>query len=336
MGVKRIQVLDGWRFVSVTMVIISHLVGESSVKFILPSGYENVGGLGTLGVNIFFFISGFVICTGLLREQTESGEFSVAAFYIRRFFRIVPALYLYLAFVTCLGAVGFVEQNFEYSVHAALFTCNFLPCDWNVGHTWSLAVEEQFYLTFPLALGFFLRLRPVSIALAFVAGLFVVIIAYYFKFPDVAVQFLSFCHILLGIYCALDYRRLEEFIRSISPWWIDLAVVPLVAISVLPPSKAATLAIVLIQSPLIAFVLLGTIIHRAFITRLLTIGAICTIGQISYGIYLWQELAFSHSDQYYRAVLLVPLIAIAATSYYVMERPLMRLGGKLSRRIQLK
>src|SRR4051812_9277284 len=96
---SRIAVLDGWRAVSVGFVIVSHLIGASGLGPLLPNQAQLMGGLGYLGVSIFFYISGFVICAGLLREHDEIDRFSIRAFYIRRIFRILPAMWLYLVAV---------------------------------------------------------------------------------------------------------------------------------------------------------------------------------------------------------------------------------------------
>jgi peptidoglycan/LPS O-acetylase OafA/YrhL len=100
-----------------------------------------------LGVAFFFVISGFVICSGLTREFEIRGRVSIGSFYVRRCFRILPPLILFLISVWALKIVPPRSTG-----NAALFLCNLAPCDLKIAHTWSLAYEEQFYILFPIAL----------------------------------------------------------------------------------------------------------------------------------------------------------------------------------------
>src|SRR5450759_1408558 len=110
----RIEELDGWRTISIALVIFSHLTLSSNIH-ISDSGqiarlvYVPVlKELGFLGVKIFFVISGFVICRTLLQERAKLGRISLLGFYIRRFFRIVPPLLLYVTSIFCLLLIGVI------------------------------------------------------------------------------------------------------------------------------------------------------------------------------------------------------------------------------------
>ena len=140
----RIGALDGLRAVSVALVILAHLSQNLSVGMLAK--------YGNLGVSIFFFISGYVICLNMVKEESERSAFSVKAFFARRFFRIIPPLLLYVATVGILGNAGLIPTTLTGYVGALTFSCNFrfVNCDWFMGHTWSLAFEEQFYLAFPI------------------------------------------------------------------------------------------------------------------------------------------------------------------------------------------
>src|SRR5207249_7673280 len=104
------------------------------------------------GVTVFFVISGFLITGLLMREQGRSGQISLKRFYLRRAFRILPAFYTYILLVMACGALGLVEIKKYDAVWAALFTADYREQPWVLGHSWSLAVEEQFYLLWPPAL----------------------------------------------------------------------------------------------------------------------------------------------------------------------------------------
>jgi peptidoglycan/LPS O-acetylase OafA/YrhL len=150
---RRITVLDGWRGVSILLVIYGHFATERYWNHSpINLNYRIADALSTFGVCIFFVISGLIITKLALREQDASGQFSVGNCYKRRFFRIVPPYFLYLSCILLLTAWGVIAQHYAGILWAAAFLCD-LPqaeCGWFGGHSWSLAYEEQFYLLFPL------------------------------------------------------------------------------------------------------------------------------------------------------------------------------------------
>ena len=139
--------LDGWRALAVTLVILCHwtLADESQ-------GFQEYG---NFGVEIFFGISGFLICTRLLDEERKHGRISLSGFYIRRSFRILPPALTYLAFLGLLTAIGVLLVTPMEFISSVLFFRNYYrdpanqPGWWYTIHFWSLAVEEHFYFFFP-------------------------------------------------------------------------------------------------------------------------------------------------------------------------------------------
>ncbi len=138
---------------------------------------------GFLGVDIFFVVSGFLITTLLVREQERSGKIALGRFWLRRAGRLLPALLLMLAGTIAylaLAAPGLVARFWEDVRFALLFVANwdfvvrdipyFVRWEPSLGtHLWSLAVEEQFYLLWPLLAGLVLRIGGVR-GLAMAAG----------------------------------------------------------------------------------------------------------------------------------------------------------------------
>ncbi|WP_394330571.1 acyltransferase family protein [Mucilaginibacter paludis] len=116
----------------------------------------NFHAFANLGVQFFFVISGFLITTLLLKEQVKKGNISLKNFYIRRFFRIIPIAYLYLVCVVALNFILHLKLNPLYILASFLFIRNFFwgstKLDHLTTHYWSLSVEEQFYLFFPVIL----------------------------------------------------------------------------------------------------------------------------------------------------------------------------------------
>ncbi|MGH9888077.1 MAG: acyltransferase family protein, partial [bacterium] len=125
---------------------------------------------GDIGVRAFFVLSGFLITTLLLRERARDGTISLRGFYLRRALRIFPAFYAYLAVLIVLRAAGTIAPSNSDLAFAGTYTMNFhAERAWQVGHLWSLSVEEQFYLAWPLTLIVLGTRRALILALAAIA-----------------------------------------------------------------------------------------------------------------------------------------------------------------------
>ena len=136
--------LDGIRAISILLVMIGHF----GFGWIVPGG---------LGVTVFFFVSGFLITTLLLKERQKYGTISLKNFYARRFLRLSPELLLLVVFGCTIGLiyayvnVGSIIAAFTYTTnYYVLYTGAFTDISARWPHLWSLAVEEHFYLSFPL------------------------------------------------------------------------------------------------------------------------------------------------------------------------------------------
>jgi peptidoglycan/LPS O-acetylase OafA/YrhL len=138
--------IDGLRAVSILLVMVSHYGFANRIP-------------GGLGVTIFFFISGFLITTLMLREASEKGTISIRKFYIRRFLRLQPELFAYVLLSAFLGIAYFGLPRFSDFAAAFLYVTNYydivvtglketFTIRWP--QLWSLAVEEHYYLTYPL------------------------------------------------------------------------------------------------------------------------------------------------------------------------------------------
>ena len=142
-----IPALDGFRALAIVIVLGSHV----GLERVVP---------GQFGVTLFFFLSGYLITTLLRREAERTGRIDFRAFYRRRVVRILPPLYLTLALFVLLSAVGVLHRlSAGGLVFDLLFLSNYFPISGMPIGLWSLAVEEHFYLLFPLMLALLLRRR---------------------------------------------------------------------------------------------------------------------------------------------------------------------------------
>lgn len=321
--------IDGLRAIAVLAVVAFH--GMSSV---VPGGF--------VGVDIFFVISGFLI-TGILQRELKEHSFSFRSFYSRRIRRLFPALLTVLVFVLVAGWVELYSEEFSrlgwQVLAAATFTSNFLF--WREAgyfdtsavskpllHLWSLAVEEQFYLIWPLVMLVAWR-KKVSLTIASVLiGItsFAINLALVRKSPESAffLPFSRFWELMLG--------------ASISPAFIDglsktlrdgLSLLGLLAIGLsiaLIRQDGFPGAIALL--PTVGTALLLVAGPDAVVNRMLSSWALVSIGLISYPLYLWHWplLVFLNIATYgtspapYIALTILLSFVLALATYELVER----------------
>jgi peptidoglycan/LPS O-acetylase OafA/YrhL len=339
----RIRELDGWRGVSILLVVLHH-----SLILAFPATLEHVSQLhhvlfyaGEFGVRIFFVISGFVITRLLIAEERQNGRISLKSFYTRRFFRIIPVFYCFILTTLILSRCGWTPTSGSATLVTALFlhNLNFNVFDWFFGHSWTLAVEEQFYIVFP----FFWLLTPPRRRAPLLFGALAVFLAWsslmQWNILD-SVTSLStvagFSCINVGVLLAIFEPQARALAARFSPLLV-VAIAVLFFIHPVHGSRAGE-GIYSITMPFaVALMLTHTMERKGWIASLLKTPAFQWCGLISYSAYLWQEL-FTGSEGFYGsqsaarafhlALLILPLIA--AASFYWIERPSSRLGRRIS------
>lgn len=159
-GLPHMPQLDGVRAIAVSLVFVAHC----RLEWIVPGG---------LGVTIFFFLSGYLITSLLRSEAAQTGRIDLTAFYVRRTARIWPPLYITMAIAIVATLLYLPAQKIDISgiIAQAAFVSNYAPLlGAGAGLVtlplWSLAVEEHFYLVFPLLFALYLhKLHPSRVAL---------------------------------------------------------------------------------------------------------------------------------------------------------------------------
>jgi peptidoglycan/LPS O-acetylase OafA/YrhL len=347
--VQRSGLIDGCRGLSVLLVIVGHVVGYRiswppqpplhelgfSLDLVQGIAIRVLSPIGGLGVQVFFVISGFLITGLLVSEEQKFGEISIGAFYLRRIFRILPAFALFLLTVLALRAAGLILLEDRAFLISAAFLCNVseFKCSWWLGHTWSLSVEEQFYLIWPLL---FVFLRPER-GRALLIILFVLTLASFY-YP----QLTNFGNIAVGALVATSRQTQEALAKFATRWPVAIAFAVLLFLPLLPGTLALPSKLINAVNPfLIAIVFFGSIARSGPLVPLIESRLIQKIGLASYGIYLWQQLGtapeswngtITGADIVYGHYGLAAsfFIVPAVISYLLVERPLVRLGKRLS------
>ncbi|HJP68914.1 MAG TPA: acyltransferase [Sphingomicrobium sp.] len=300
--------IDGYRAVAALGVVFAHAVDYRFAGVAPHYAQKLADPLSQTSVDLFFVISGYIITTLLLKERERTRQISIASFYIRRACRIIPPLAAVLFTVSALRLAD--AHSLEM---ASTFTCNMGDCQWFTAHTWSLSVEEQFYLVWPMLL-VMVNPRPAKI-LAATAILLLGFLVMPFAWHS---NYISFACIGSGaLYAsAPNLRHSVEHYKSDGAW---LAV-------------AAFLVLAPLYLPLkFEAIIPATILFLLFATphpvkRLLASRPIQVLGLCSYSIYLWQQLFLGRES-----TLSIWLFPVAVTgSVLLIERPFIRLGKRLS------
>ena len=328
---KRDRLIDGYRGVAVLCVVTAHsleyrfelsrLVGARISKLSVP--------LAEMGVQLFFVISGYIITTLLVKEESKAGRISIPAFYIRRFFRILPPLFAYFGALFLVRWAGMFEFDPGTIRNSALFTCNtgFTKCEWWVTHTWSLAVEEQFYLAWPLLLAVLPPARRVLfllVLLTVLLGAFLLVRHHWHN------NWISFACIASGALYSLS-PRLRDLTRaraSYVAWLVAGLLFGLGPVLFFKP--------LLVLTPFLILFLLFSARELTILSRVLTSAPLQAVGLCSYSLYLWQQLFLARPSRYLEMPPLAALPVVVALSYFLIEKPCARLGHRLSGLVQAK
>lgn len=338
----RIKSLDGWRAISILLVVAGHLVnyryGSAENHLSALAGY-----CAQSGVKVFFVISGFLITSISLQEEASTHSFSARNFYLRRLFRIMPAYLAYLLGAAALAMAGQIDQDLNGIGRAAAFTCN-VPqreCGWFANHSWSLAYEQQFYLLFPLAFMLTLGVRRwwlAAIHLIVVATPFVAL-----GLPpgaqDLCLFVSRFGSITMGVLLACHAHQLKGLVGSrklllgsLAAGALLIIVVGLNALHLRYDVRAAIDGLIL--PPVVAWLIFSSISASGTVFRALNNKGVAYLGSISYSLYLWQQLFTATPSHYahptwFNWLLMLP---VATLSYQFVEKPFIRWGRQMTER----
>jgi peptidoglycan/LPS O-acetylase OafA/YrhL len=329
--------LDGIRALAVFLVIANHF------------GFERVN--GAFGVLIFFVLSGFLITWLMLRESERSGTVSLKHFYTRRMLRICPAFYTF--WISAVGIYLVRGHHLDWGpvISSFFYVSNYYmglvpTAESVVGHTWSLSIEEQFYLLWPLLfllgrknLSRLARLLMAAIALVWVHRTLAHLVygarpEYIYRAFDTRLD-----HLAVGCLLAVMLKQgaLDRFAHAITQrsWYPAVTLALLFSAQVLHNSLTFTYVVGYAVEPLLVAVFLLQLIwySETGVWRIFESPVTRYLGRISYPLYLWQGLTLFTAKrlteglptlvQFTFAVAVT--VAFASGSYFLVEKPFLRL-----------
>jgi peptidoglycan/LPS O-acetylase OafA/YrhL len=331
---RRIPSLDGLRAVSILLVIGWHLSSSGSASWLQPLWRIDSG---NLGVRVFFVISGYLITSLLLAEHARTGTINLRRFYLRRAFRIMPAFYVFLAIIA-VAAHGLVEASPASILRAATYTADYTQTQWAVGHTWSLAVEEQFYLLWP-GLIVFLGLRRSFVGAALVLLLSPTVRAIAigghwptnprYAFEGVADALATGCLLAYArpwLWDRAPYRRMLSS-RAMTAWPAVVAVIAM--LNVRSAVFGAVAGISLLNIAIAVLIDWCLRFPNSLVGRVLNARPIAFVGVLSYSLYLWQQPFLRPGHTLPLPWSLLCIAALALLSYYAVEQPFLRLRARI-------
>jgi peptidoglycan/LPS O-acetylase OafA/YrhL len=334
--------LDGLRGVAILLVLLIHVTNW-------PRG-------GLLGVDMFFTLSGFLITTLLLEEWEAHGSISLGKFYVRRYFRLFPALAVliavYVLFVLVFGK-GNIGLRLSGAGYGITYVSNWVMAfngpypEWEIGHLWSLAVEEQFYLVWPALLVLLLKrgfgLKGTKWVLATIIAAVVVWRSFLdlHGVDDSRLYFgtdTRFDQLLVGCMAGTLYvsGRTQQRIRFSKPLMIAATVAVgflfwRFFVGNLQSSWSFTIGFTLFGVATAVTIYACVTESIPWLKRLLSAKALVFLGTISYSLYLWHVAAsvfmkdFLEIDRWIAVVVQIALALVAAcASYYLIELPFLR------------
>jgi len=342
---KYFPTFDGIRTVGIALLIAGH------------AGYPVAGLPGDLGVSAFFVLSGFLITRIIMREHDETGTVSLKTFYARRTLRIFPAYYFYIIVSFAIDWVKNDRWSTAQTVSAFGYMMNYFNAVNNhpgteLAHAWSLAVEEQFYLLWPLAFLLLAKRGRRALTWALVGSIVVVMSwrSYLFLSRTIGSAWAynafdcRFDNLAIGCLLAvtIDNPRVLAAGKAVANrvWY------PLITLAVLVVLRKLTsvdfrysIGFTIYAALLAVFFVQVLQLYTTKLWSWLENPAIRYIGNISYPMYLWHIWGDSvgrhfpiHGRLAEFVVQIVATILLGTGSYFCIERPFLVMKAKYTAR----
>ena len=329
--------IDGLRALAVLPVILFH------------AGFEYFSG-GFVGVDVFFVISGYLITTVLL-EDMNKGRFSIVDFYDRRARRLLPALF-FIVLLTSLFSLMYLPPHALKDVGQSIFAVSlflsniffFIEVDYFANtaelapllHTWSLGVEEQFYILFPFLL-LALKNKSTSYRNLIILSLLVIslLLSEFMVHKDSLfsfyMPFTRFWELAAGSMIALNRRQLDILESSLTHNLLAAFGIILIFIPIFFYTKSTLFPGFTALVPVVGTVLVIVFANQStIVARLLSCQILVGLGLLSYSLYLSHNVVFALSRNIgiplsnlsTQIVLIFISLCVAVVSYFCVEKPL--------------
>ena len=323
---NRIPSLDGLRALSIAAVLMAHSATHFVGSFVHTRVFKYVFAiLSYFGVTVFFVISGYLITTLLQREYLKNSRIDIGGFYRRRAARILPASLFYIAVILIVGHPTFLQSIYALTFTTTYFSGHaYLPLQ----HLWSLSVEEQFYLLWPLVFAtgiknarrycwVILLISPVVRLILYRSG--------YQEFFHCAPAIAD----SIGAGCLLAFYQdqVRDFVRKY--FLSTVSFLALGAATILAAGELYRTHLVLLWGAvpcLIALIIAASIERKGAV---LNSAPMVWVGLLSYSLYLWQQpfLLFDGPLNNLFVRLLLTFV-VAYISYRLVEQPMLRLRSR--------
>jgi len=336
--------IDGLRAIAVISVIIYHAAFEIDISGeiyrLLPGGY--------LGVDIFYVISGYLI-SFLILEKIILKKFSFFDFYERRARRLLPTLFLIIFLSIVAGYVFMMPNQFKDLSGSAISSLFFLSNFWffltdnyfadssslkPLLHTWSLSIEEQFYIVFPPTLYFLYRnnfrnFKNIFLFLIFGSLIFSSIGSFYYKNFNFYMLPSRIWELLIGALIAYEHLKNKFIVKKTSNELIFLFAIALIILPFFLFDDSTPH-----PSIFTSFVILGTAIiiynysNSGYINKILSSKFFVGTGLISYSLYLWhypifafKQIKSQNLSEFDKIELIFLTIILSILTYFIIEKP---------------
>ncbi len=355
--VKHIRGFDGLRGVSILFVIFNHL----GIQQLLPQQAFfrlRIFPLfsGVTGVNIFFVLSGFLITWLLINELAKTGKINFLHFFARRFLRLLPPLIVFFTCLLLLMGFHYLPANYPAVLFSVFYLYNFVPNVFfmpELSHTWSLAVEEQFYFTWPfLLLRHFKKRALVTGCLVFI--LLSILAVYIFNAVYIPFEYKGKTYslladgfktsrwfipaaapIIIGSMSAIILHRHHEKLTNFFHNNLRSLVLPVLLFSagIYLPDVLLPVNYIFQAFGIAIFLVWLYVNQQSRLATILELQPLSYIGKISYGLYVYQGLFLRTSpggtlyiQQFPLNIILTASLAIL--SYHFIEKNVLRLKEK--------
>jgi peptidoglycan/LPS O-acetylase OafA/YrhL len=350
--------LDGLRGIAILLVLLFH--------------YNFIVEVGWVGVQLFFVLSGFLITSILLRERDNPLDFYLKRFYWRRTLRIFPLYYAYLALIGAVYVVAHMPAEYaDYLPYLATYTFNFYPLiqtysyeDYFFMHFWSLSVEEQFYLVWPLVIFLCSRKQLKTILIAIIIGAPIVrfALAELLATKGYDAHYLgeTVYRFTLGQWDGFAFGALIPVFglkvtsQKAAQWWL-IVFAALIGFGALNGFTITSLGYKiaslvnyqhvwsytlfdLLFFLSILYVVSYTASNKNIVIKTLESNWLVFAGKISYGLYVYHWIIWMTFNKYVRhyfpfdiigfIVYLMVCVTVATVSFYLFERPILSLKDK--------